>query len=87
MQLIWVLYLLSALHSFAVRLSHIPGMTNIIADSLSHQQFAHFRQVAPNVNEMPTPAPEQLASLGLDTRSLDDILQSQLTRTTPTMLN
>ena len=87
MQLIRVLYLLSALHSFAVRLSHIPGVANIIADSLSRQQFARFRLAAPNADAMPTPVPEQFASLGLDTCSLDVILQSQLTRTTPTMRN
>ena len=60
MQLIRILYLLAARGSFLVKLSHIAGVNNVIADSLSRQQFTRFRNAAPHASAAPAPRPCEL---------------------------
>ena len=63
MQLIRILYLLAARGSFMLELAHIPGVNNVIADSLSRKQMARFREAAPDAADLPTQRPHELDQL------------------------
>jgi hypothetical protein len=45
------------------RAEHVPGTSNLIADSLSRLQMDKFRKLAPNANQYPTPVPDQLLNI------------------------
>ena len=53
----------SAVHNFVVRIIHIPGLDNTIADSLSRLDLSRFRQVAPHAADYPSPIPLIFPSL------------------------
>ena len=57
------IFLISATHNFLVKLQHIPGSNNPIADALSRLQMQKFRQLAPDAKQNPTPIPEHLSQL------------------------
>jgi hypothetical protein len=48
----------AAKNNFDVYSEHVPGITNIIADSLSRLQIPRFRQAAPLADQTPTPCPD-----------------------------
>lgn len=60
MSLVRTLYLITARLQFVVKLKHIPGKHNIIADSLSRFQMQKFQEAAPQADQHPTPIPEAL---------------------------
>ena len=53
MVLVCMLKFCAARNNFNVCVQHIPGVTNNIADALSHFQPHHFRKLAPNANPLP----------------------------------
>ena len=57
MHLVRSIFFCGATHNFTVLVSHIVGTNNSIADSLSHLQMEHFRQLAPAAASAPTPIP------------------------------
>ena len=46
--------------NFFILAEHIPGVSNDIADSLSHKQLQHFRTLAPHADLHPTLIPEEV---------------------------
>ena len=57
MSLLRKLFFISAKFEFTVFVDHIPGTDNSIADSLSRQQVARFRELAPQAEPEPTNIP------------------------------
>ena len=53
------LFFISAKHEFSINVTHIPGLNNSIADSLSRLQVTQFRQLAPNADSRPTSIPQE----------------------------
>ena len=51
MALVLVLYLRAAYHHINVIVTHINGINNSIADSLSHFQMERFRSLAPTSHQ------------------------------------
>ncbi|XP_041440120.1 uncharacterized protein LOC121400643 [Xenopus laevis] len=49
------------------RATHVPGVTNDIADAISRFQLERFRQLAPRAAEAPTPFPDFLWRIPFDT--------------------
>ena len=64
MTLIRQLYLIAARGNFMIKLVHIPGKTNEIADALSRFQVQRFRSLAPHAALTPTPIPPNIYTLG-----------------------
>ena len=62
MDLVRVLVLLSMKHNFFVRAKHVPGVSNGIADSLSHFQVQRFRELA-HADPRPCSIPPSLLAL------------------------
>lgn len=60
MVLLRYLALLAVRHSFSFTASSVWGKANPVADSLSRFQFQHFRHLAPQAAEAPTPIPPAL---------------------------
>ena len=63
LHLLRTLFFVTAKHSFIVRLVHLPGKLNRIADALSRNQLSLFSALAPQANPQPTPVPPELAEL------------------------
>ena len=63
MCLVRTLYLVAARLEFTVTMKHIPGSSNVIADSLSRFQMAKFREAAPRADPSPTTIPAAVWSL------------------------
>ena len=59
------LFFITAKHSFIVRLVHLPGKLNRIADALSRNQLSLFSALAPKANPQLTPVPPELAELSV----------------------
>ena len=57
------LFFIAASQNFTVRLVHIPGSLNCIADCLSRNQLLKFFHLAPQADRNPTPVPPDLAEL------------------------
>ena len=55
MRLLRLLFFCAAKHNFSATAKHIPGKTNLIADSLSRFNMQVFRQAAPDADQEPTP--------------------------------
>ncbi len=53
------LFFISAKHQFTINITHIPGLDNSIADSLSRLQVSRFRQLAPNADHHQTQIPPE----------------------------
>ena len=60
MRLLRTLFLVAAQHSFTIRLSHLPGRLNSIADALSRNKVPLFFTLAPQADPQPTPTPHHL---------------------------
>ena len=60
MQLLRTLFLVAAQHSFNIRLSHLPGRLNSIADALSRKNLPLFFTLAPQADPQLTPIPRHL---------------------------
>ncbi len=60
MSLIRKLFYIAAKNEFTVNVQHIPGTSNLLADSLSRLQVRKFLQIAPVADEQPTPVPRQV---------------------------
>ena len=60
LHLLRALLLAAAHHSFSFSAQHIPGVTNSIADALSHFHWQDFHRLAPEAHPHPTPIPPQL---------------------------
>ena len=54
MRLLRTLFLVAAQHSFTIRLSHLPGRLNSIADALSRNNLPLFFTLAPQADHQPT---------------------------------
>ena len=63
MELLRLLFLTAAQHSFTVSLVHLPGRLNCIADALSRNLMPRFFSLAPQAHPSPTPLPPRLAEL------------------------
>ena len=48
---------LSVVHNFIFTARHVPGYTNVIADSLSRFKFQIFHRLFPDASPFPTPVP------------------------------
>ena len=59
-----MLNLIAARGNFMIKLVHIPGKTNEIADALSRFQVQRFRSLAPHAALTPTPIPPNIYTLG-----------------------
>ncbi len=57
------LFFLAAKSNCTISLRHIPGVNNKLADTLSRQQVARFRRLAPDAEPRPTTIPAWLTSL------------------------
>lgn len=57
MDLVRRLFFVAARHNFIVFLSHVPGLSNTAADSLSRLQVQKFRQLMPDADKLATPHP------------------------------
>lgn len=57
------LFLLAAKNNFNVSITHIPGLSNDIADALSRQQMQRFRELVPEAEKEPTAIPVWLTEL------------------------
>ena len=57
------MFFVSASHNFTVKVSHIRGVSNSIADSLSRFQMSRFRALAPAADKEPTPIPPEVWKL------------------------
>jgi hypothetical protein len=55
MALVRTLFLLSARSRFALRVVHIAGTDNTLADLLSRDQISRFRELCPAADPSPTP--------------------------------
>ena len=55
MALVRLLYFIAAKANFVVKITHIPGVSNTLADSLSRLQVQKFKQQAPSSNPLPDP--------------------------------
>lgn len=60
MTIIRPLVLLTLNYNLNIRAEHIPGKYNVIADSISRQQWARFRRSAPAAELLSTPIPAHL---------------------------
>ena len=58
-----LLFLTAAQNNFTVKLKHVPGKSNELADALSRKQFNRFFSLAPQANRIPTPTPGILRQL------------------------
>ena len=63
MSLIRKLFYIAAKNEFTVNVQHIPGTSNLLADSLSRLQVQKFLQLAPAADRQPTPVPCQVWNL------------------------
>ena len=63
MHLLRLLYFFLALHSIHLIAKHIPGINNVLADSLSRNSMQVFRQLLPAAQPNPTCIPDQLKRL------------------------
>ena len=54
------MFFVSASHNFTVKVSHVRGVNNSIADSLSRFQMSRFRALAPAADKEPTPIPPEI---------------------------
>ncbi len=59
MSLLWKLFYIAASNNFIVNVTHIPGVSNSIADALSRFQLSRFRALAPAADQDPTPVPTE----------------------------
>lgn len=59
------------LHNIQFKAVHIDGAKNDIADALSRQQWAKFRQLAPRADEDPAPIPAVFTSVISNPRLID----------------
>lgn len=57
MALVRKTFLIAARNNFTLKIVHIAGMDNSIADSLSRLQVHRFRQLAPTAAEFPETLP------------------------------
>ena len=58
-----LLFLTAAQNNFTVKLKHVAGKSNELADALSRKQFNRFFSLAPQANVSPTPTPGILREL------------------------
>ena len=63
MKLLRELFFIAACHNFSVKLVHIPGMHNPLADALSRNLLSRFFSLAPQADPDPTLIPPELADL------------------------
>ena len=63
MYLLRCLFFISQYHHFLVKAVHLPGKTNIVANTLSRNNISQFLQVVPEAQTQPTPVPEQAVQL------------------------
>ncbi len=63
MHLLRALFFYMALFNIKIRAEHIPGIQNIVADSISRNQMQVFRGAAPHADNLPTPIPSALKVL------------------------
>ena len=54
------LLLSAARHGFSFSAQHVPGVSNQLADALSHFHWQEFHLQAPDAKPLPTPIPPQL---------------------------
>lgn len=71
MQMVRFMVLQCLKHNIVFRAKHIPGKSNVLADSLSRLQVAEFHRLAPNALKHPTEVPMDLSTRQL----LDNIKQ------------
>ena len=57
------LFLTAARQNFTIKLCHIPGKYNCIADALSRNQLTRFFHLAPQASPVPTATPDALTQL------------------------
>lgn len=63
MVLLRELFFTAATHSFTIRLEHVPGRLNALADALSRNQISLFFSLAPKADPQPTPLSPHLLEL------------------------
>ena len=63
MSLMRLLFLTAAQNNFTVKMKHLAGKSNELADALSRQQFNRFFSLAPQADKFPTPTPGILRQL------------------------
>ena len=60
MRLLHSLLFSAARHSFSFSSQHVPGVSNQLADTLSHLNSQEFRRLAPEAQKLPTVVPPEL---------------------------
>ena len=63
MDLVRHLTLLTLKYNFYLKVRHIEGKRNEIADSISRFQMARFRQLAPYADPVPCPIPKAVLEI------------------------
>ena len=63
LKLLHKLFFVAACNNFHVRVSHIQGVANGIADSLSRNQASRFQALAPDAEATMTPIPEEVFTI------------------------
>lgn len=60
MKLVRKFVLACLLNNVQVKVEHVPGVKNILADKLSRQQMQSFRELAPWMDAEPSPIPDHI---------------------------
>ena len=63
MHMLRCLFFMAAKFEVQVKAQHIPGVENVAADALSHNNLLHFLQVVPQADSTATPIPAALVDL------------------------
>ena len=63
MHLLRCLFFIAAHFDVHVRAAHLPGVQNVAADALSHDDLSRFWQASPEADPQPTSIPTQLTEL------------------------
>ena len=63
MHILRPLVLKGMLHNIHFKASHVDGISNCIADSVSRQKWSQFRRLAPWADDSPVPVPESFMTL------------------------
>ena len=60
MNLMHTLFMFAAQHHLTMTMQHLPGKTNLLADTISHKQFTKFFSLVLQAQQQPTQTPGML---------------------------
>ena len=63
MAVVGAIFMVAAYHDIQIHATHLPGVENIAADSLSRNNLPTFLQAVPDTATLPTPIPQALVDM------------------------